>query len=198
MKAASKAMASAALLSALALAGCNQSAASTGDGMSAEMQTLADRIAIEDMIVGYYALLGSGETSDVGDYYTEDATFDVNGIILTGHDEIESIYDNSDAEEGEQTTPEADDGETFHMLLSNPVINVTGDTATASFVWTGVMNTDIKSPPSFAEQGREYDMLTKVGGHWLITKRVVIADSGLPDSYDETYTPRKTYSITAD
>lgn len=196
MKTASKVMASAVLLSALALGGCGQSAASNGN--SAEMQTLADRIAIEDMIVGYYALLGSGETSDVGDYYTEDATFDVNGIILTGHEEIEGIYDTSGAEEGEQTTPEVEDGETFHMLLSNPVIKVTGDTATASFVWTGILNTDIKTPPSFAEQGREYDMLTKVDGKWLITKRVVIADSGMPDSFDATYTPRKVYDITAE
>jgi hypothetical protein len=32
----------------------------------------------------------------------------------------------------------------------------------------------------------------------LIQKRVVIADSGLPASFKDTYTPRKDYDITKD
>ncbi len=46
-----------------------------------------------------------------------------------------------------------------------------GDTATAKFIWTGIINEQIKAPPRFVEQGREYDRLVKRNGQWRITKR---------------------------
>src|SRR5690606_27837860 len=78
----------------------------------------------------------------------------------------------------------------FHMIVSNPVIEVSGDTATARFTWTGVLNSAIDAPPTITEQGREYDLLVRDGGQWKISKRVVIADSGLPERYRATYQPR--------
>ena len=50
----------------------------------------------------------------------------------------------------------------------------------------------------FVEQGREYDRLVKKDGKWLIAKRVVIADSGLPASFKDTYKPLMDYDITKD
>jgi len=187
----------------LTLAGCNRSSAQEGDGGEA-LTRLQDRIAIEDLIVGYYEHLGSGSAEGVGEYYTEDAVFDVNGVVLTGPEEIEGIYGGLGAEaETEQasTAPsaaEAEQGPVAHMLLSNPVIDVQGDTATAKFIWTQISNPDIKGPPVFVEQGREYDLLVKRDGRWLIRKRAVIADSGMPDMFDATYRPRLDYDITTD
>ena len=86
---------------------------------------------------------------------------------------------------------------TFHMMISNPVIDVDGDTATAEFMWTGVINTAIQAPPKLLEQGREYDLLVRQDGQWRIKKRVVIADSGLPERYMATYQPRTDYRIDA-
>ena len=63
------------------------------------------------------------------------------------------------------------------------------------FLWTQTLNDTIKGPPRFIEQGREFDRLKKVDGEWKITKRVVIADSGLPDMFDPTFEPRLDYSI---
>jgi hypothetical protein len=83
----------------------------------------------------------------------------------------------------------------FHMVLSNPVIEVEGDKATATFLWTGISNPDPKAPPKVAEHGREYDKLVKQDGKWLIAKRVVIADSALPERYAATYQPRLDYDI---
>jgi hypothetical protein len=82
--------------------------------------------------------------------------------------------------------------------MTNPVIDVNGDAATATLLWTGILNTRVEAPPQFVEQGREYDKLVKRNGQWLIAKRVVIADSGLPDQFKDTYTPRKDYNITKD
>jgi hypothetical protein len=60
------------------------------------------------------------------------------------------------------------------------------------------MNADLQGPPTLVEQGREYDLLEKRDGRWLISKRVVVADSGLPERYMATYDARKGYDIRAD
>ncbi len=149
------------------------------------MQTLLDRVQIEDLITGYYSNLGGGGKGFAA-YYVPDATFDVNGKIYKGQDAIERAYKELGA-----TSPIPKG--TFHMLLTNPQIDVKGDTAVASFIWTGILNEQAKAPPRFIEQGREYDVLVKRDGQWRISKRVIIADSGLPDFFDATYTPRKDY-----
>jgi hypothetical protein len=77
------------------------------------------------------------------------------------------------------------------MLLTNPVISVEGDKATAEVIWTGVMNEGVGKPPALFEQGREYSELRKVRGRWLISKRCISSDSGTPDRFDATYKPRE-------
>lgn len=148
------------------------------------MQTLLDRIQIEDLITNYYDNLGGGK--GFAAFYVPDAVFDVNGKVYRGQEAIERAYKELGA-----TSPIPKG--TFHMLLTNPRITVTGDTAVARFLWTGILNEQAKAQPRFIEQGREYDVLVKRNGEWRISKRVIIADSGLPDFFDETYTPRKDY-----
>jgi ketosteroid isomerase-like protein len=160
---------------------------------SAEQQALLDRIAIEDMVTRYYANFGKEDAAeDFGAFYTEDAVFDVNGIVSQGREAIEGFY----ADSAEEPDAPAAQG-TFHMMISNPVIDVNGDTATAEFMWTGVINRGIQEPPELLEQGREYDLLVRQDGAWRIKKRVVIADSGLPERYMATYQPRLDYDIRA-
>jgi ketosteroid isomerase-like protein len=167
-------------------------AADGGDGVGNGL--VADRIAIEDMVTRYYENFGSGDAAEeFGTYYPEDAVFDVNGVVSTGREEIEGLY----ADMGEEGDAPATQG-VFHMLISNPVIDVEGDTATARFKWTGVMNSAVEERPQLFEQGREYDLLVKQDGEWRIRKRVVIADSGLPERFKATYTPRMDYDIAAD
>jgi len=178
-----------AALAALALAGCAQGAAD--DAEDAAEQALLDKVAIQDLLNRYYEGFGTTNPAAFNDFYTDDAVFDVNGIVANGKQEIEAIY----AGLGESGEAPATQG-TFHMVISNPVIDVTGDTATAKVLWTGIMNRDVSAPPTFVEQGREYDLLVKRDGKWLIRKRVVIADSGLPASMKATYQPRMDYDIT--
>jgi uncharacterized protein (TIGR02246 family) len=179
-----------ACLAALALAGCN---AELNAELDPETQALLDKVAIADLLTRYYEGLGGGDAAAFNDYYTEDATFDVNGIVAEGKEEIEAIYAGLD-DGGEAPATEG----TFHMIISNPVIDVDGDTATAKVLWTGIMNADLRSPPTFVEQGREYDRLVKRDGRWLIEKRVVVADSGLPENMVATYDKREGYDIAAE
>ena len=172
-----------AALLAAALAACSSGEAPAPD---AATQAMLDRVAIEDMVVEYYAHLGAGDAGAFDDYFTEDAVFDVNGNVATGRAEIEAMY----AAIGENPTSASNGGGPFRMILSNPVIEVDGDTATASFIWTGIRNPAIGEPPVFEEQGREFDRLVKVDGTWKFAHRVVIADSGLPEGQYPNWTPR--------
>ena len=174
-----------------ALVGPHVLAASSDAGLES---ALADRIAIEDRVTRYYGNFGKQDAAeDFGAFYTEDAVFDVNGIVSTGREAIEAFY----VESGNEEDAPAAQG-TFHMMISNPVIDVNGDTATAEFLWTGVLNQTIEGRPVLLEQGREYDLLVKQDGEWRIKKRVVIADSGLPERYAATYEPRLDYEIAAE
>jgi ketosteroid isomerase-like protein len=181
----------AAALAVLALAGCT--AHESSSAADPENRALLDKMAIVDLLSRYYGNFG-GTASDAFDkYYTDDATFDVNGHVAHGKKEIEGIYAGL-AANGDSPASRG----TFHMLMTNPVVDVNGDSATASLLWTGILNTKVDAPPQFVEQGREYDRLVKRDGKWLISKRVVVADSGLPASFKDTYTPRKDYDITKD
>ena len=110
-------------------------------------------------------------------------------------DMVTRYYGNFGKQDAAEEAPAAQG--TFHMMISNPVIDVNGDTATAQFMWTGVMNSTIEGRPQLWEQGREYDLLVKQDGQWRIKKRTVIADSGLPERYKATYQPRMDYDIAA-
>jgi hypothetical protein len=46
--------------------------------------TLLDRIMIEDMLIKYYVDISSGSGHNLSQNFTEDAVFDVNGMIAKG------------------------------------------------------------------------------------------------------------------
>lgn len=147
------------------------------------METLLDRIQIEDLLTRYYYDLSQG-SHNLAEYFTEDALLDVDSTIARGHEEIAALYGGPGNDEPSEPGPQN------HMLLTNPVIEVNGDTATAHVIWTGVMNNGVGEPPSLYEQGREDTELVKIDGKWLIKRRYISSDSGLPDRFDETYEPR--------
>ena len=150
------------------------------------METLLDRIQVEDLLTRYYYELSQGESKALSGYFTEDALLDVDGTVAHGHAEIAALYAPA---EGEQAAP-VDPSRRGHMLLTNPVIEINGDTAIANVIWTGVMNEGVGKAPSLYEQGREDSELRKVNGKWLISKRYISSDSGLPDRFDATFEPR--------
>ncbi len=150
-------------------------------------ETLLDRIQIEDFLTRYYYDLANGQAHELSDYFTEDALLDVDGTVAVGHAEIDALYGAGPSRDGESERPAYPRG---HMLLTNPVIEVHGDTAEAHVIWTGVMNDGVGEAPRLYEQGREDTELVKQDGKWLIARRYISSDSGLPDRFDETWEPR--------
>ena len=149
------------------------------------METLLDRIQIEDLLVKYYYDLSMGRAHEMSEYFTEDAMLDVDGTIANGRAEIEKLYGGGAARDA-NTAPRPHNG----MLLTNPVIEVKGNRAQAHVIWTGVANKGVGEPPALYEQGREDTELVKVNGQWLISKRYISSDSGIPDRFDQTFEQR--------
>lgn len=155
------------------------------------METLLDRIQVEDFLTRYYYDLSEGVSHGLAEYFTEDALLDVDGTVARGHAEIAALY--GGGSEASEEAPARDANAPYrrgHMLLTNPVIEIKGERAIAHVIWTGVMNEGVGKAPSVYEQGREDTELVKVNGKWLISKRYISSDSGLPDRFDATYEPR--------
>jgi len=150
------------------------------------METLLDRIQIEDLLTRYYYDLARGAGHTLSEYFTEDALLDVDGTVARGHEEIAALY----RRPGSEAEGEREPRPWNHMLLTNPIIEVKGDVATAHVIWTGVINEGVGKPPRIYEQGREDTELVKRDGKWLISRRYITSDSGMPDRFDETWYPR--------
>jgi SnoaL-like domain len=147
--------------------------------------TLVDRAMIEDLLIDYYSHLGAGNT-DFGKWYAKDGILDVNGQVGRGEKGIAQIYTNTAARNARNPARKG----TFRMVLSNVRIVVTGDTATADSLYTGLNSETVTSPPLVVEQGREHDELVKEGGRWLFRHRVITGDGGLNPEVLSTYKKR--------
>jgi SnoaL-like domain len=135
------------------------------------LQTLLDKQQIQDMLVDYYSNLGKGK-SDFGTYYLPDGVINVNGLKGQGEAAIADVYRKIAA-----GTPQHPG--TFRMLLTNVIIVVNGNTASADTLWTGLNSPNKADPPQFVEQGTEHGELVKVNGHWLFKLRVITSNAGL-------------------
>jgi ketosteroid isomerase-like protein len=152
------------------------------------METLLDRIQIEDLLTRYYYDLSRSNAHELSEYFTEDALLDVDGTIAKGRAEIAKLYQ-SPAPDPNQPAPAP--GRRMHMLLTNLIVTIKGNTATAHSIWTGVMNEGIGKLPQIVEQGREDTELVKQNGKWLIKRRYVTTDGRMPNRFDKNYKPRE-------
>jgi hypothetical protein len=149
------------------------------------METLLDRIQVEDFLTRYYYDLSQSNAHELSEYFTEDALLDVDGTIARGREEIARLYRSPESDPQEPAPARR-----MHMLLTNPIITVKGNTAEAHVIWTGVMNEGIGKLPQVVEQGREDTELVKQNGKWLIKRRYITADGRMPNRFDENYKPR--------
>ena len=148
-------------------------------------ETLLDRIQIEDMLLAYYYGFEVDEGHDWTAMYTNDAVLDINGLIYNGKEEIQGLYDNY-----AEISPEENVPGKVHVMMTNPRIIVTGDTATAHMIYTETMNDSVYLAPRLIEQGREDTKFRKINGTWYITERLITQDGGLPPAYFDTYEAR--------
>lgn len=153
---------------------------------SSMLADLMSRVEIEQLIHDYYSCLSpdcrAGHASE-GAFYTPDGVNNVNGYIAKGPQAIDAQYKYVATQE---VLPRGK----FNILITNLVITVHGNSATAEDIWTGVSSLTPESTPQFVEMGHEYDSLVKVDGRWYFKTRHIISDAGLPQMFVKTYSSR--------
>ena len=156
-----------------------------------ELMALLDRVAIEDLLVDYYAQIGT-DNHDYSRYFTADGSLEVNGLLATGKAEIVGLYDRAGGGAGvapprrENTVPPG----RFNMVMSNLKVAVQGDTANATLLWYSIVSPTLIAPPGVTEHGHDRTELVRRNSRWLISKRVVTSDGGMPEGLLQSYLKR--------
>lgn len=138
---------------------------------------LADRAAIADLITRYYNNFGNGVESKVGEFYAEDGEMVLGTRSYKGIEAIRGAYAAVPA-----TAPQRQSF-ALNILISNMLVVVHGDTATARLVFTETVTDKQGDAPRILTQGREFDNLVKRDGRWLISKRQILGANGVPEGW---------------
>ena len=154
-----------------------------------ELTALVERAAIEELFYDYYAQFRPDSEHDFKSFFTADAHLDVNGFVVNGRDRIKATYDQIDAggEEEEKKAENAVPGGMGEMVVTNLKIDLQGDRAVATLLWHAITSDLVTTAPKVIEYGRERTELIKQDGRWLISKRVVLTEGGMPEGLLESY-----------
>jgi len=138
------------------------------------VQTVIDRAEIEDLLQRYYNNFGKAEDEAFASFYADDAQLVWGGKTYTGKAQIVGAY------KAVGGGGPAAGRFSFNVLLTNPVITVRGNAATAQAIYTEVVKDTASAPPRLLTGGREYDNLAKINGHWRFTKRQIVSGTQPP------------------
>ncbi len=169
-------------------AACSKTPATTPP----ELKELVERAAIEDLFSDYYSQFGPNGQHDFMSYFAADGKLEVNGLVASGYDEIKAMYvqagigDGQKAQKAESAVPEG----ISEMMYTNLKIQLQGDKAVATLLWHSVKSDLLTSAPKVTEYGNERTELVKQDGRWLISKRVVLTEGGMPEGLLQSY-PKK-------
>lgn len=140
-------------------------------------EALADRAQIEDLLTRYYNHFGGGIQSRIAEFYAPDGEMILGERSYKGIEAITGAYAaiSSDAPQRKSYA--------LNILISNLLVKVNGNTATARFVFTETIVDKEGDTPRILIQGREFDHLVKRDGRWLISKRQIIGPKGVPEGW---------------
>ena len=133
-----------------------------------------DRAEIENLLSRYYWNFGNSGSESFASFYTSDAELVLGKNTYKGTAGIESAY------KGVPQDAPARKSYSFNVLMSNPLIVVHGDTATAQLVFTEIVIDKQGDPPRILTQGREFDHLVRQHGQWRISKRQIMGAADKP------------------
>jgi len=175
-----------AMLAALVImAGCSKAPTAP----QPELTELVERAAIEDLFNDYYSQFGPNGQHNFMSYFTANGRLEVNGLVANGLDEIKAMYVQAGAG-GEVKPPKAEGAVpegVSEMMYTNLRIHRKGDTAVATLLWHSVKSDLLTSAPKVTEYGRERTELVKQDGRWLISKRVILSEGGMPEGLLKSY-----------
>ena len=171
----------------------NSETAAEQKKMSPELTALLERAAIEDLFNDYYLQFGPEGKHDFMSFFTKDGRLEVNGLIADGYDAIKEMYTMSGSG-GQELIPEKEKNPVplgqSRMMYTNLKIDLNGERAVVTLLWHSIKSDLLTSPPKVTEYGTEWTEVVKQNGRWLISKRVILSEGGMPEALLESY-PKK-------
>ena len=142
-------------------------------------QTVIDKAAIDNLLERYYANFGKAGDEDFSTLNTADAEMDLGTKSYKGIAAIAGMY------KGMESSGQSPAAKlySFIVLVSNKLITVHGDKATAQMIFTEIGQDTTSAPPRLLTIGREYDNLVKVKGAWRITRRQIVSGAKPPEGW---------------
>jgi hypothetical protein len=147
-------------------------AAGDSDAVSARLHRIEDQLAIERLLMQYGAALDSRDFTAYSQLFAANGSWSGGFGTFKGPAAIKSAMEKAFSAAG--APPAAG---SFHVL-TNPLIEVQGDRATALSRWTFFTTVAGKPTPTLA--GRYEDTLIRENGSWRFLSR--IASGGAPRS----------------
>jgi uncharacterized protein (TIGR02246 family) len=121
---------------------------------------VADRLAIFDVLARYCQSCDDGEFERLSELFAEDGSFSHGGRVSAGRAGLIAYFEEIQAPERRGK-----------HLVSNQVVTVDGDVATARSDWLFLKFVDGILTPHLT--GRYDDALVRQDGRWLLAERVV-------------------------
>lgn len=132
-----------------------------------QLQTLADRQAIDQLVAGDYPRALDAQDWDAYlSHFTEDAELALGPQTAHGHAEIRQLL-------------EGLPGARINHVISNLSYEIDGDTATGGSYWEDIGLVD--GAPGVAVAGHYEDTLRKADGEWKFTRRAIVIDFAAPE-----------------
>jgi uncharacterized protein (TIGR02246 family) len=140
------------------------------------LETLIERQKLQDLITRYYYNFG-GTPESFANFYVEDGELILMGQVYKSKEQIAKAYTFS--------AGQAPQNFSFNSLISNLLITVNGDAATAQLVWTENVVQKERDPVHMPFQGREYSTFVKVNGKWMYRTRELRGGTEAPAGWSE-------------
>jgi len=145
--------------------------------LEATVQLLQDKEAIRDLLIEYGRRLDTGDWAGYSQLFARQGTWSGSFGTATGPTEILAMLRKS---LGAAPAYDPDKVRSFH-LMTNCVIHIDGDRATASSRWTNFTRGDDNKPvPRLA--GRYEDVLVREDGKWRFLSRQAPRDIPNPET----------------
>jgi hypothetical protein len=144
-------------------------------------KTLVDRLQIEDLITRYYNNFGRENAENFADFYADDAELILGERHFKGRDGIMQAYGRAPGQEPRPRPTRY----SFIVEVSNSLVVVHGETATAQLVYTEYEIEKQGDAPKVTRQGKEYSTFARVNGHWRYKTRQIVGGTEPPAGWKE-------------
>lgn len=154
------------------------SAAADDPALKAQLQRLLDREAIQDLLVTYGRLLDKKDLPAYSKLFAADGVWEGGIGSAKGPREIQQMLETVYARQGADRF-----GVGAYHIMSDFIVEISGDTATAFSRWTWVVEGK-EGTPIIQRSGHYEDKLVREGGRWRFKHRLTVTE--LPTAARDT------------